>query len=115
MHGGLLDMWNRIQELVQIEDQLDVIATVKEPPAPEALTRAVAETVHSLDLLVRKPLKHGACFPFNQCMLPFGAGLRHMNLGSEYDSVIMQTEFTAEILRNPSLKTKRAGNQGGKR
>jgi polysaccharide biosynthesis protein PslH len=105
MHGGLLDMWNRIQELVQIGVQLDVIATVKEPPAPEAL-RAVAEKVHALDLLVRKPLKHGL-LSFQPVHVAIRAGLRHIKLSSEYDSVIMQTEFTAEILRNPSLKTKR--------
>ena len=113
MHGGLLDMWNRIQELVQIGVELDVIATVKEPPAPEAL-RAVAEKVHSLDLLVRKPLKHGL-LSFQPVHVAIRAGLRHIKLCSEYDSVIMQTEFTAEILRNPSLKTKLERNQGGKR
>ena len=35
MHGGLLDMWNRIQDLVQLGAQVDVIATVKELPSLE--------------------------------------------------------------------------------
>lgn len=105
MHGGLLDMWNRIQELVQMGAQLDVIATVKEPPPPEAL-RAVEERVHSLDLIVRRPLKSGL-FSFKPVQVAIRTGLRHIALHSEYDSVIMQTEFTAEILRNPTLKAKR--------
>jgi len=105
MHGGLLDMWNRIQELVQIGAQLDVIATVKEPPPPEAL-RAVEEKVHSLDLIVRRPLKSGL-LSFKPVQVAIRAGLRQITLNSEYGSVIMQTEFTAEILRNPTLKARR--------
>jgi polysaccharide biosynthesis protein PslH len=105
MHGGLLDMWNRIQELVQIGVQLDVIATVKDFPPPEAL-RVVKEKVHSLDLVVRRPLKSGL-FSFKPVQVAIRTGLRHIALHSEYDIVIMQTEFTAEILRNPTLKAKR--------
>jgi len=105
MHGGLLDMWNRIQELAQIGVQLDVIATVKELPPPEAL-RAVEEKVHSVALVVRRSLKSGL-LSFKPVQVAIRAGLRHIELRSEYDTVIMQTEFTAEILRNPGLKTKR--------
>jgi polysaccharide biosynthesis protein PslH len=105
MHGGLLDMWNRIQELVQIGAQLDVIATVKEIPPPEAL-RAVEEKVHSLDLIVRRSLKSGL-LSFKPVQVAIRTGLKHVVLHSEYDTVIMQTEFTAEILRNPTLKAKR--------
>jgi polysaccharide biosynthesis protein PslH len=102
MHGGLLDMWNLIQDLVKIGTQLDVIATVKELPPPEAL-RAVEEKVHSLSLIVRKPLKAGL-LSFKPVQVAIRTGLRHIALHSEYDNVIMQTEFTAEILRNPGLK-----------
>jgi glycosyltransferase involved in cell wall biosynthesis len=105
MHGGLLDMWNRIQELVQIGVQLDVIATVKELPAPEA-QKTVEEKVHSLKLIVRKPLRSGL-LSFKPVQVAIRVGLRHITLHSEYDSVVMQTEFTAEILRNPTLKAKR--------
>lgn len=105
MHGGLLDMWNRIQELVQIGAQLDVIATVKEVPQPEAL-RAVEEKVHSLDLILRRSLKSGL-LSFKPVQVAIRTGLRHLALHSEYDMLIMQTEFTAEILRNPTLKAKR--------
>jgi polysaccharide biosynthesis protein PslH len=104
MHGGLLDMWNRIQDLVQIGAQLDVIATVKEFPPAEA-RRALEAKVHSLDLIVRKSLKSGL-LSFKPVQVAIRTGLRHIALRSEYDSVIMQTEFTAEILRNPGLKTK---------
>lgn len=97
-------MWNRIQELVQIGAQLDVIATVKELPPPEAL-RTVEEKVHSLALIVRRPLKSGL-LSFKPVQLAIRTGLRHIALDSEYDTVIMQTEFTAEILRNPTLKAK---------
>jgi polysaccharide biosynthesis protein PslH len=105
MHGGLLDMWNRIQELVQIGAQLDVIATVKELPSPEAL-RKVEEKVHSLDLIARRPLKSGL-LSFKPVQVAIRTGLRHIALRSGYDMLIMQTEFTAEILRNPTLKVKR--------
>jgi glycosyltransferase involved in cell wall biosynthesis len=104
LHGGLLDMWNRIQELVQIGAQLDVIATVKELPPPEAL-RAVEEKVHSLNVIVRRSLKSGL-LSFKPVQVAIRTGLRHIALHSEYDGVIMQTEFTAEILRNPALKAK---------
>lgn len=72
MHGGLLDMWNRIQDLVQLGAQVDVIATVKELPPPEAL-RAVEEKVHSMDLIVRKPLDP-ACLRSNRCKSRFAQG-----------------------------------------
>jgi polysaccharide biosynthesis protein PslH len=104
MHGGLLDMWNRIQELVQIGAQVDVIATVKELPPAEARKR-VEDKVHSLKIMVRKPLRSGL-LSFKPVQVAIRAGLRQIRLDSEYDSVIMQTEFTAEILRNSTLKTK---------
>lgn len=98
-------MWNRIQDLVQLGAQVDVIATVKELPPPEAL-RAVEEKVHSMDLIVRKPLRSGL-LAFKPVQVEIRTGLRHIRLKAEYDTVIMQTEFTAEILRNTALKAKR--------
>jgi glycosyltransferase involved in cell wall biosynthesis len=105
MHGGLLDMWNRIQDLVQLGAQLDVIATVKEIPPPEA-RKAVEEQVRSLGLIVRKLLRSGL-LGFKPVQVEIRTGLRHIRLNAEYDIVILQTEFTAEILRNPALKTRR--------
>jgi glycosyltransferase involved in cell wall biosynthesis len=105
MHGGLLDMWNRIQDLVQLGAQVDVIATVKELPSFEA-RKAVEDTVHSVDLIVRKPLSSGL-LAFKPVQVEIRTGLRHIGLKAEYDILIMQTEFTAEILRNTTLKAKR--------
>lgn len=98
-------MWNSIQDLVHLGMQVDVIATVKELPPPEA-RRAVEEKVHSLSLIVRKPLKSGL-LSFKPVQVEIRTGLRYIRLEAEYDIVIMQTEFTAEILRNPTLKAKR--------
>jgi glycosyltransferase involved in cell wall biosynthesis len=104
MHGGLLDMWNRIQALVQLGVQVDVIATVKELPPPEA-QKAVEEKVHSLYLIERKSLRSGL-LSFKPVQVEIRTGLRHIRLSAQYDTVIMQTEFTAEILRNPTLNAK---------
>jgi polysaccharide biosynthesis protein PslH len=105
MHGGLLDMWNRIQDLVQLGAQVDVIATVKELPSVE--DRGVVEhAVHSLDVIVRKPLSSGL-LAFKPVQVEIRTGLRHIVLTVEYDIVIMQTEFTAEILLNNTLKAKK--------
>lgn len=95
-------MWNRIQDLVHCGAQLDVIATVKELPPPEA-RRAVEEQVHSLDLIVRRPLRSGI-LSFKPVQVAIRSDLKHITLQSNYDIVIMQTEYTAEILQNPTLK-----------
>jgi glycosyltransferase involved in cell wall biosynthesis len=104
MHGGLLDMWNRIQDLVQLGAQVDVIATVKELPTPEA-RKTVEEKVHSLGLLVRKPLRSGL-LAVKPVQAEIRTGLKSIKLTAEYEILIMQTEFTAEILRNVELRAK---------
>jgi glycosyltransferase involved in cell wall biosynthesis len=102
MHGGLVDMWNRVQALNHLGVQLDLIATVKEEPGAAALN-IVQRQVRSLRLIKRKSFKSGL-FHWKPMQVAIRNELRAIRIDKEYDFVLMQTEFVTEILQNRTIK-----------
>jgi polysaccharide biosynthesis protein PslH len=106
MHGGLVDMWNRVQALHQLGVQLDVIATVKEEPGAEAL-KTVKDQVRTLHLVKRKSLFSGL-FHWKPVQVKIRSGLNSLHIGQDYDFLLMQSEFVTEILRNPTIRWRKS-------
>lgn len=102
MHGGLVDMWNRVKALHSLGVQLDVIATVKEMPSADSL-KTVQEQVRSLRLIKRKPLSSGL-FTWRPVQVAIRNELRFMQINKKYNFLLMQSEFVTEILRNRTIE-----------
>lgn len=102
-HGGMVDMWNRIQALHRLGIRCDVVATVADAPSPQ--NRACVESlVQNLILSHREPGTKGV-LSLRPGHVATRTGLRRVKLPQAYDLVLLQTEFTSDILRNPTLRT----------
>jgi polysaccharide biosynthesis protein PslH len=104
IHGGLVDMWNRIQTLHGLGVTLDLIVTAAIEPPPSARQK-VENLVRRLFICKRKPGRRGI-ISIKPGHAAIRNDLRHVRLEEPYDVVIMQTEFTSEILLNETLKHK---------
>jgi glycosyltransferase involved in cell wall biosynthesis len=102
MHGGLVDMWNRVLALNALGVTLDLIATVKEMPMDVALER-VQDKVRNLHIMKRKSLQAGLLH-WKPVQVVIRSQLRSLQINEDYDFVLMQSEFVTEILNNPTIK-----------
>ena len=102
IHGGLVDMWNRIHALHGLGVELDVVATVADEPSKED-RRCVESLVRRLILCPRKRGGKGI-FSVKPGHCAIRSSLRKVRLEDDYDAVLLETEFTSEILLNNSLR-----------
>ncbi len=100
--GGRVDMWNRIQALHSLGITFDVIATVRDEPVPTERSR-VESLVRRLIFSKRKRTLRGF-LSFKPGQTAIRSDLRNIPVDEEYDVVLMQTEFSSEILRNKTLR-----------
>lgn len=101
-HGGMVDMWNRIQALHRLGIPCDVVATVAEAPSPQF--RAQVESLVQNLILCRRDSGKKGVLSLRPGHVAIRSELRHVKLPQPYDLVLLQTEFTSDILRNPSLQ-----------
>jgi len=100
----MVDMWNRIEALHNLGISCDVVATVAQPPSPQ--NRAHLESaVQNLILCRRESGKKGV-LSLRPGHVAIRYDLRKVKLPRTYDLTLLQTEFTSDILRNPTLQTK---------
>ncbi len=102
MHGGLVDMWNRIQTLHSMGVQVDVVVTARTDP-PDAYRSIVEKQVRRLIISKRKPTREGL-LSYKPAQVAIRNHLRNVKLNDDYDAVLMQSEFTTEILKNKTLR-----------
>lgn len=101
LHGGLVDMWNRIRVLHSLGIELDVVATIVEEP-PEQDRRRVECLVRRLIFTKRERGAKGI-FHFAPGLVAIRRSLRDVRLEDSYDAVLLQTEFVTDILHNRTL------------
>ena len=106
MHGGLVDMWNRIQALHRLGVHLDVIATVKELPSHSEL-KTVQDQIRTLWLVKRKSFI-SALFHWKPMLVVVRKELASIRIDKKYDLVLMQSQFVSEILRNRTIQWRKA-------
>ena len=104
VHGGLVDMWNRIQVLHSLGVEVDVVATVAEEP-PEQDRRRVESLVRRLIFTKRERGAKGI-FNLTPGFVAIRRSLRDVRLDESYDAVLLQTEFVTDILRNRTLEAR---------
>ena len=102
IHGGLVDMWNRIQVLHGLGVTLDVVVTAAQDP-PNSDRETVEKVVRRLIFAKRRRGIYGL-FSIKPGQTVIRSDLRSVKLEDEYDAVLMQTEFTTDILLNKTLK-----------
>src|ERR1039458_450385 len=101
-HGGMVDTWNRIQAMHQIGITVDVVVTVAAEPSPRD-REVVASLVRNLMFCRRESGRKGL-LSLRPGHVAIRSDLRNVRLPDSYDAVLLQTEFTSDILRNPTLK-----------
>jgi len=101
-HGGMVDMWNRIQTLHQLGITVDVLATVAKEPSFQD-REVVACLVRNLMFCRRESGRKGL-LSLRPGHVAIRSNLRNVQLPDSYDAALLQTEFTSDILRNPTLK-----------
>jgi polysaccharide biosynthesis protein PslH len=104
VHGGLVDMWNRIQALRALGATVDVIVTAAAEP-PKSDREKVENLVRHLFISKRQSLRRGV-LSLRPGHVAIRTDLRCVDLNDDYDAVLMQTEFTSDILLNKTLKYK---------
>jgi polysaccharide biosynthesis protein PslH len=102
MHGGLVDMWNRIEALHRLGVTVDLVVTVKEEP-PQSALKEVSRKVRSVHILTKARLRAGILH-WEPVQVAIRRGLRKVALHAEYDAVLLQSEFVTEILKNPTIR-----------
>jgi len=102
--GGLVDMWNRIRALHRLGARLDVIVTAAAMPA-DTDREKVEALVHRLIFCKRESGRKGI-LSLKAGPVAIRSSLRTVKLEDQYDVVLMQTEFTSDILRNKTLRHK---------
>jgi glycosyltransferase involved in cell wall biosynthesis len=101
-HGGKVDMWNRIQALHSLGVTVDLVATPGTDPS--LLNKKKVEAmVRSLLICYRKPTR-SALFALKPGAVVIRQSLRDLHLTETYDVVLLQTQFTSEILQNRTLR-----------
>lgn len=102
VHGGLVDVWNRLRALREIGVQVDAVFTVRDMPA-DAAVEAVREYVKSVHIIRRKPPRSGL-LSWKPSQVAVRSGLRSLDVNGDYDVLLMQSEFVTEVLHNPRIK-----------
>lgn len=106
LHGGLVDMWNRILALHDLQVTVDLVATVATPP-PESDVEELEKYVRHLYICKRDPGRAGIV-SIKPGHVAIRKSLRRIELRERYDVLLMQTEFTSEIFSNRTLKYRNA-------
>lgn len=101
-HGAKVDMWNRIQALHSLGVTVDLIVTPATDPAVSN-RKKVEAMVRRLLICYRKPTRSGL-FAMKPGAVVIRQSLREVQLTETYDVVLLQTQFTSEILQNKTLK-----------
>lgn len=101
-HGGLIDMWNRVNALSSMGASLDVIATVKAEPQDHHRAPVEAKTASLVTVKRRSMLP--TLVSRRPGQVKSRSGLQSIALKREYDIVLMQSEYTSDVLLNPSLR-----------
>lgn len=101
-HGGRVDMWNNICVLHEIGYWIHLICTVKKKPNDEYISK-VKEIVQRLDLIPRKN-RVIDMLSSRPLQMTSRRGLRMTSLEAQYDFMILEGSYGAEILENPMLK-----------
>ena len=105
LHGGRVDIWGRLAALAGLGADVDVIATVREPVAAEALDKVLG-LARRATLVARKP--RPLSLPLlRPLQVASRDGLRSVALEASYDLVILESEYVAGILENRSLRPRR--------
>ena len=85
--------------------EIDLIATVKRPPL-ESERKVVQSYVNRLHVVPRAPMHSGLWRP-SPMQVTSRSPLRRVRLDGEYDAVLLESEFVAPILDNPTLRASR--------
>ncbi|MCP4569368.1 MAG: glycosyltransferase family 4 protein [FCB group bacterium] len=103
-HGGRVDIWNRIRTLHHLGFEIDLIATVKTPPHPDDI-RQVKSCVKKVICCPRRNRLIDMC-----SRLPLQSRSRkklsNIPCDTDYDLVLLETEYVYSILANKNLRAK---------
>jgi glycosyltransferase involved in cell wall biosynthesis len=103
-HGSAADIWGQILSMEKLGSTVDLIATDSEFPTAQNLD-AVRARVRSFWFVHR----HRGLRQFLR-VRPFQVesrrGLKNVALSDEYDVVLLQSEYVADVLRNDRLRAK---------
>jgi glycosyltransferase involved in cell wall biosynthesis len=101
-HGAAVDMWNRLLILNQLGYGVDIVATVKNYPKPEHI-EAVRPYVEDISIVERRR-GIASVLTWEPFQVRSRESLRKIALDKKYEAVVLQTEYVASILENPSLR-----------
>ena len=97
-----MDMWNRTRTLNELGVTVDLVATVGKEPSSES--RAQVERLVRRLYLTKRDSGRKGLLSLRAGHVAIRSSLRTLFLEDKYDVVLMQTEFTSDILRNPTLR-----------
>ena len=103
-HGGRVDVWNRLKLLRSLGFKVDLIATGKTKPTVEE-ARIINKTVENFTFCLRKN-KIIDMFRFLPLQINSRMQLAEVEIKSEYDLTILESEYVYGILKNDSLKSR---------
>lgn len=103
-HGSAVDIWGQILSLTALGYTVDLIATDSKAPS-EANLAAVQTKVRNVWCLQRER-RYRQALTLRPFQVESRRALRAVSLTDEYEWVLLETEYVADILLNKSLKTK---------
>ncbi len=101
-HGAAVDMWNRIRILVEMGYRVDLLASVKETPAQESIDE-VKRYVGNL-WIVSRSQSLGSFLSWIPFQVRSRAALAKIKLDGDFDAVILEADYVAEVLKNPGVR-----------
>jgi len=101
-HGGMIDVWKRLEGLYNLGYTIDLVYTSKETPNNEHLnyvnsfTRELFKVERknkAIQLINKKPLQ-----------VVSRKGLQYVHIHKSYDYLILEGDYVGEIIKNKSIK-----------
>jgi polysaccharide biosynthesis protein PslH len=102
--GGARDIYTRLEALHEAGYEIDLIATVRDPPSESDLN-AIRPMVNSIQI-VRRHRRISDLLSVKPFQCETRGDLRTIPLGEEYFASIIESELVGSILDNPRLRAK---------
>lgn len=101
-HGGTFDIWERIKGLKKLGHEIDLLYTDKNTINKDDLNyvKSYVKDVYEINR-TNNVLQ---LFNINPLQVISRKGLKKVTLQKKYDAVILETEYVASVIQNPTLK-----------
>jgi glycosyltransferase involved in cell wall biosynthesis len=103
-HGGRVDIWNRIKVLKKIGFETDLVVTVKQSPDASEIDY-IKSFVNNV-ALCRRRNRLFDLFSFFPLQIKSRKSLRNVRPGSDYDIILLESEYTYQILSNTNISAR---------